>query len=121
MQERLGKNSTRAAADRHEKSICKALGAIQQSNSGAGRFRKGDVIHNEASMLIEAKTAMTEKSSFSIKKEWIDKNKEEAFALRKSNSCLCINFGPETENYYLVDEKLMKFLIDKLKEDNSFS
>ena len=117
MQERLGKNSTRAAADRHEKSICKALGAKQQSNSGAGMFRKGDVVQNEASLLIEAKTTMTDKESFSIKKDWIIKNKEEAFAIRKSNSCICFNFGPEQENYYVIDERLMKFLVEKLAED----
>ena len=113
------KESTRAAADRHEKSICKELGAQQQSNSGAGLFRKGDVIHNEASMLIEAKTCMTEKQSFSIKKDWIKKNEEERFALRKSNSCICFNFGPDSENYYVINEKLMKFIIDKLIDENS--
>ena len=113
------KESTRFYSDQHEKSICKALNAKQQSNSGAGRFRKGDVIQNEASLLIEAKTTMTNKDSFSIKKEWILKNKEEAFALRKSSSCICFNFGPESENYYVVDEKLMKFLVEKLVEENS--
>ena len=113
------KESTRFYSDRHEKSICNALGAIQQSNSGAGHFRKGDVIHNEASLLIEAKTTMTPKQSFSVKKEWIDKNKEEAFQIRKSNSCICFNFGPEESNYYVINEKLMKFLVQKLVEENS--
>lgn len=113
------KESTRFYSDKHEKSICKALGATQQSNSGAGRFRKGDVIHNEASLLIEAKTTMSDKDSFSIKKEWIIKNKEEAFTLRKSNSCICFNFGPEQENYYVINEKMMKFLTNKLVEENS--
>ena len=113
------KESTRYYSDKHEKSICKALGALQQSNSGAGRFRKGDVIQNEASLLIEAKTTMTNKESISIKKDWIIKNKEEAFALRKSNSCICFNFGPESENFYIIDEKLMKYLVNKLVEENS--
>lgn len=113
------KEATRFYSDHHEKSICKALNAKQQSNSGAGRFRKGDVIQDEASLLIEAKTSMTDKDSFSIKKDWIIKNKEEAFALRKSNSCICFNFGPESENYYVVDEKLMKFLVQKMIEENS--
>ena len=113
------KESTRFYSDKHEKSICKALGATQQSNSGAGRFRKGDVIHNKASLLIEAKTTMSDKDSFSIKKEWIIKNKEEAFTLRKSNSCICFNFGPEQENYYVINEKMMKFLTNKLVEENS--
>lgn len=113
------KESTRYYSDKHEKSICKALGASQQSNSGAGRFRKGDVIQNEASLLIEAKTTMADKESFSIKKDWIIKNKEEAFSLRKSNSCICFNFGPESENFYIIDEKLMKYLVNKLVEENS--
>lgn len=112
-------DSTRFYSDKHEKSICKALGAQQQPNSGAGHFRKGDVLHNEASMLIEAKTTMSSKNSFSIKKDWFAKNKEEAFSLRKSNSCICFNFGPDENNYYIIDEKLMKYLIDKLVEGNS--
>lgn len=113
------KEATRYYSDKHEKSICKALNAKQQSNSGAGRFRKGDVVQNEASLLIEAKTSMTEKDSFSVKKDWILKNKEEAFSLRKSNSCICFNFGPDQENYYVINEKLMKFLVEKLCEENS--
>ena len=113
------KESTRYYSDKHEKSICKALGAQQQSNSGAGHFRKGDVIHNGASMLIEAKTCTSEKNSFSIKQEWIDKNKEEAFLIRKANSCICFNFGPDSDNYYVINEKLMRFLISKLTEENS--
>ena len=39
---------------------------------------------------------MTEKESVSVKKEWINKNKEEAFSLRLQNYCVCINFGPQT-------------------------
>lgn len=112
------KESTRYYSDLHEKSICKALDAKQTSNSGANRFKKGDCIQEEASLLIEAKTTMTEKSSVSVKKEWIDKNKEEAFANRLTNSCICINFGPGTKNYYVIDEKLMQFLVDKLIENN---
>lgn len=55
-------NSTRFFSDKHEKSICKALGAFQQSNSGAGYFSKGDVVHEGALMLIEAKCTITEKT-----------------------------------------------------------
>lgn len=110
--------STRFYSDKHEKSICKALGAKQNINSGATLFRKGDVVHEGASMLIEAKTTMSEKQSVSIKKEWITKNQSEAFSMRKSNSCICFNFGPNTDNYYIINEKLMKYLIDKLESDS---
>ena len=111
-------NSTRYYSDAHEKSICKALGARQQANSGAGKFGKGDVVHDGASLLIEAKCVMTSKQSVSIKREWIEKNKAESFAIRKANQAVCINFEPEGNNYYLIDEKLMKFLVEKLSEDS---
>lgn len=111
--------STRSFSDAHEKSICKALGATQQSNSGAGRFHKGDVIHNGASMLIEAKCVMSPKQSVSLKKEWIEKNKAESFAIRKLNQAVCVNFEPGGPNYYVINESLMKFLIEKLVEENS--
>ena len=109
--------STRYYSDKHEKSVCKALNAYQQSNSGAGKFRKGDVYNSKASLLIECKTCMTDKSSFSIKQDWILKNKDEAFSQRLSNSCVAFNFGPDKPNYYCIDEKLMKSLVEKLEED----
>lgn len=111
------KDSTRAYSDEHEKSVCKELGAHQTPNSGAGRFSKGDVVHDEASMLIECKCSMSEKQSFSIKKEWIETAKQNAFTDRLSNSCLCINFAPNSPNYYLIDSKLMKMLVEKLTEE----
>lgn len=111
------KESTRYFSDKHEKSVCKALNATQQPNSGAGKFRKGDCVQSDASLLIECKCTMSEKSSVSIKEEWILKNKEEAFQNRLSNSCVCFNFGPESKNYYIIDEPMMKFLVEKLSEN----
>ena len=111
------KESTRYFSDLQEKSVCKALNGTQVSNSGAGKFTKGDVIVKQASLLCECKCQMTEKDSYSVKKEVLIKNKEEAFANRLSNSCLCFNFGPESDNYYVISEKLMKYLVEKLAED----
>ena len=110
-------NSTRAYSDKQEKSVCKALGGEQVSNSGAGLFKKGDVIVKSASLLVECKCQMSEKESYSIKKEVILKNREEAFANRLDNNCLCFNFGPNSDNYYVISEKLMKYLVKKLNED----
>jgi hypothetical protein len=106
------KESTRAFSDAHEKSVCKALGGRQTSNSGANRFEKGDVIVDQAYLLVECKCSMSEKSSFSIKKEWLEKIKEEAFRNRLMDACLCFNFAPNGENYYVIDEKLMKNLME---------
>lgn len=114
----MNKESTRYYSDRHEKSVCKALNATQTPNSGATHFIKGDVIQEDASLLVECKTSVTEKQSMSIKRDWIDKNKNEAFSMRLFNSAICFNYGPDTPNYYCIDEKLMKFLVDKLIEEN---
>lgn len=112
------KESTRHFSDAQEKAVCRLLDAQQQSNSGAGKFKKGDCIQKEASLLIECKTVVTDKDSVSIKKDWIDKNKEERFSQRLSNSCIAFNFGPNKPNYFIIDEKLMRFLVDKLIDND---
>ncbi len=112
------KESTRYYSDAQEKSVCKALGARQQPNSGASKFSAGDCVVEEASLLIECKTSMTEKKSYSIKKEVLDKNKKEAFSKRLDNGCLCFDFGPGTERYYVIDEKMMKYLVCRLSEED---
>ena len=115
----MNKNSTRYYSNNQEISVCKLLNAIQTPNSGAGKWRKGDCQQQEASLLIECKTVTTDKNSFSIKKDWIIKNKEEAFNQRLNNTCIAFNFGPNQKNYFVIDEKLMKFLVEKLIEENS--
>lgn len=94
---------TRFYSNKQEKAIAKAIGGKQTANSGATAFSKGDVVADN--WLIEAKTATTEKKSFAIKKEWLEKNKEEAFAMRKDYNALCFDFGDNGKRYYVVDEK----------------
>lgn len=101
---------TRWYSNRQEKAVAKVLDGKKVANSGAGAFNKGDVTTDE--WLIECKTCTTEKKSFSIKKEWLDKNKEEAFAMRKRHSALVFDFGPDTERYYIVDEKTFRELMN---------
>ena len=107
--------STRYYSNRQEKQIAKALGGKQSSNSGATPFQKGDV--KTSVVLIEAKTTTSPKSSFSIKKDWLLKNKEEAFAMNRQYSALAFNFGPDEENYYIIEEKLFKKLLNFLQEN----
>lgn len=93
---------TRFYSNKQEKHVAKILGGKRVANSGATAFNKGDVILND--WLIECKTKTKESDSFTIKREWIEKNKEEAFAMRKSNNALVIDFG-DGKQYYLIDEK----------------
>ncbi len=97
---------TRFYSDRQEKRVAKAVSGKQTANSGATAFSKGDVVTDD--WLIECKTSVTEKQSFSIKREWLEKNREEAFAMRKSNNALCFDFGPDTERFYVIDESTLK-------------
>lgn len=93
---------TRWYSNKQEKAVAKVVDGKQVANSGASDFKKGDVTTD--SWLIECKTTTTVKKSFSIKQEWLDKNKEEAFAMNKEYNALAFDFGIGN-NYYIVDEK----------------
>lgn len=105
---------TRFYSNRQEKKVAKAVNGKQTSNSGATAFQKGDVTSDL--FLIECKTKTTESKSFTIKKEWLEKNKEEAFETGKSYSALVIDFG-DGENHYLINEKLFIKLLKSLEEN----
>lgn len=99
---------TRFYSNKQEKHVAKTLNGKQVSNSGATAFNKGDVVLPH--WLIEAKTKTKETDSFSIKKEWLLKNKEEAFAMNKYYNALVFDFG-DGKNYYVVDEKTFKEML----------
>lgn len=67
--------------------------------------------------LFEAKTCMKEQQQFTIKKEWLNKLKQESFAMRKEYFALVFNFGIDNvENYYILDEKNFKQILTLLNE-----
>lgn len=98
---------TRFYSNKQEKHIAKAVGGKQVANSGATPFHKGDVLTDL--FLLEAKTSTTEKKSFTLKKEWFDKNKEEAFAMGKLYNALVFDFG-DGEQHYIINEPLFNLL-----------
>lgn len=108
--------STREVSSIQEKKIAKALGGKRTPNSGATKFDKGD-LYIDSDWLIEAKTCMEPKKSFSIKKDWLTKMREEQFATNKSYSSLCFDFGDDGERYYIIEEKLFKTIIELIKEN----
>jgi len=107
------KLNTRFFSSQQEKQIAKVVGGRTTPNSGATKYQKGDVSTagvGEDSWLFEAKTCMTHKQSFSIKKKWLEGIKEEAFQAGKMNYAVVFNFGPNEENYYILSEKKFKEL-----------
>lgn len=106
--------STRKVSKKQETGVAKRLGGKRQSNSGATPFQKGDVVTDL--FVIECKTSMKPKQSMSIKREWLEKTKQEAFAMGKPYWTLAFDLGnPET--FYIIDEQLFKILQEKLEED----
>lgn len=110
----MNRDSTRYFSKKQEKQLAKTIKGNCQANSGATLFNKGDVTNEN--WLFEAKTCMTEKSSFSIKEEWLTKLKQESFAMNKEYYALAFNFGINQPNYYILDERTMKKILKILKE-----
>ena len=105
---------TRFYSNRQEKAVAKALNGKQTSNSGATAFIKGDVLTDN--WLLECKTMTSEKESFTIKKSWLAKNREEAFAMGKDHNALCFDFGDNGTRYYVIDEKTFKQITKESEE-----
>lgn len=93
---------TRFYSNRQEKAVAKAVSGRQTANSGATPFVKGDVIAGD--WLLECKVKTEPSLSMSVKKDWIDKNREEAFQMGKHHSAVVIDFG-DGENHYIISER----------------
>ena len=106
---------TRYYSKQQEKQVAKAVRGMRTANSGATPFQKGDVITRD--WLIECKTKVKDSTSFTIKRDWLSKNAEEAFAMGKQHSALCFDFGPDSERYYIISEKQFQALQKYLEED----
>lgn len=106
---------TRFYSNKQEKHIAKAVNGRKTANSGATRFSKGDV--TTENWLFEAKTKTTPSNSFSIKKEWFTKNREEAFAMHKDYNAVVIDFG-DGEQFYMIDEKTFLEMKEALEQTN---
>ena len=106
------KKSTRYFSGRQERNVAKALKGKVVANSGAPMFVAGDVTLDD--WLLECKTKTSPSQSISIKKEWLDKNEEEAFSMNKHHSALVFNFGDlhNAQNYYIINEQEFKRFLE---------
>lgn len=108
------KNSTKYFSSRQEQYIANLLGGKPTPASGATGFSKGDITLDD--WLIECKTTTKPKTSFSIKQEWLEKNELERLEMHKPHSALVFQFEPEGENYFVINEKTFKKLLDNLRD-----
>jgi len=97
---------TRFYSSRQEAYIAKLLGGKMVPGSGSPHFCGGDVTLPD--FLIEAKTTMAPKKSFSIKKDWLDKVEQERKDLQIPYSALAFQFEPDGENFFVLKEQLFR-------------
>ena len=103
---------TRYYSKKQEEAVAKAVGGRRSKNSGATMFDKSDVSTDKFNL--ECKTKTSHSESISIKKEWFEKNKQEAMFMNKPYSAIVFNFGPDEENHYIIDEYLFVELLQHL-------
>lgn len=107
--------ATRDFSDIQENAVAKALGGHRTANSGATSFSKGDVL--VGNVIVECKTKMTPCGSFSVQKCWIDTLERERVEMRKTASAIAISFDAGEHSYYVINEKLMKKLVDLINKE----
>ena len=105
---------TRYYSKKQEDTIAKKFGGERVKNSGATQFSKGDIYLDK--WLLEAKTKTSSSKSMSIQKEWLEKNIKEALFMGKPYTALAFNFGPDEQNYYIINEELFETLVTFLNE-----
>jgi hypothetical protein len=110
------KGTSRYYSSKQEHAIADLLGAKVVPNSGACRFAVSDVIADN--WIFEAKTCMSPKQSFSLKKDWFDKNERERMDAQLPYSAVVFQFEPNGENYFVVNERTFKILYEMLKNNN---
>jgi CTP:phosphocholine cytidylyltransferase-like protein len=81
-----------------EKRVAAILDGQTVFGSGCIDFYKGDVYKDN--IFIECKTNEVPRKSISVKQEWIDKAKEQAFSMRKENYVIAISL--DTKNDYIL-------------------
>ena len=109
---------TRFYSNKQEKKVAKSLGGKQVPNSGATPYQKGDV--QTSQFLIECKTVIRKQKQVTVYKEWLEKNREEAFAMNKPYNAVTFDFG-DGEQFYIINESLFKQLVKMLEEENELS
>lgn len=103
----------RSKSNIQEKRIASRFnGARQVIGSGSTPFLKGDVIVGK--LFIEAKTKAKPSKQITIKKEWLEKAKEQSYSTHKEDYALALSFG-DGKDYYVIEDSFFENLY-KAKE-----
>lgn len=107
------RESTRYKSDQQERRIASHFpDGRKVMGSGSTPFLKGDVATPD--LFIEAKTKAQASKSITVKKEWLEKAREQSYSMRKRDYALAISFGEE-KDYYVIEDRFMEELYKSRK------
>ena len=102
---------------KQERDLANFLDGNVVSGSGCGEFNCGDIELRD--WLIECKTVTKPQTSFSVKKQWLDKIAEQSYEIGKSLSALAFRFDPDGEDYVVIDRETFRMLARNFEEQNT--
>lgn len=117
--ENTSNHTNRWYSSRQEQEVAKKVGGRQTANSGATPLSKEDIVNDL--FTFECKTKTKNSDSFTLKREWFDKQIAENIQMCKPYKALVFNFGPDkpyNENHYIIDESLFLELLEYLRAKN---
>jgi hypothetical protein len=98
---------------KQEKRVAAIFNGNRTPQSGGGKWKKGDVLSDL--FLVECKTSITEKPSYSISKKILDKADEERREMGKEFYALAFTFGTE-EDFFVINKKAMVYLLSNVPD-----
>lgn len=105
---------TRFYSNKQEELVALLMGGKRCPNSGAGHWKKGDIIVDE--MIVECKTKTKPSTQQTIKKEWIDNLRHECLAMGKSEWAIVFDFGNLGDEYAVIPLTLLIDLLNIREE-----
>ena len=105
---------TRYYSDKQEEFVAFYMNGKRCPNSGAGTWKKGDIIKDD--MIIECKTLTKPGKQQTIKKEWINNLRKECLAMGKTEWSIVFDFGNIGDEYAVIPLEFLKDLLDIREE-----
>lgn len=99
---------TKRVSLNQEERVARLFLGKRTPQSGGGKWKKGDVLSED--FLVECKTSVTPRTSYSVNRKILDKANEERREMNKPFYALAFTFGTE-EDFFVVDTKTMKYLL----------
>lgn len=105
----MNTNSTKYFSNKQEKRVSKAVNGKTVIGSGATPFMKGDVTSDD--ILYECKTNIKGQDSISVRREWFEKVKVQAYEMGKYMYSVVFSFGKGTD-YYCMETEHFRILLE---------